>query len=345
MVGLKEIKGVAKLWAALIYGTVAVGGPATTLELQTNTKYNTADCISDNPYAASVIDLKAAEKWTVENKAGGMPYMGFNMDLDGTGGSPKVGDNVAYNYTFDDNLFALSGFKKDGTFDASGYATAPAIDGNTNKELPGTNVSATKTVLGPKGYTADAGTKTVTYLNSVNGLGEIVVKGDAVLVLSGPANLGNGDGVKLSFVDSVSKLTVVLAESTSTTIKFANADNNIAAKENLDPTENASGVGYSPDRLTITSSQKPDFILRVGAQQAVAAIVKIPNGKVSVDCQDNNKANQFRGQLIADKISLSGTTYLDIFYDINLGGVIKNKPALTLASWKQILASGFSANL
>ena len=47
-----------------------------------------------------------------------------------------------------------------------------------------------ETVLGPKGYTANAGTKTVTYLSSVNGLGEIVVKGDAVLVLSGPANLG-----------------------------------------------------------------------------------------------------------------------------------------------------------
>jgi hypothetical protein len=346
MVGLKAKNGTATLYSSLIYGTVAVGGAKTTLNVVANTKYGTAECISNNPYAACVIDLKAAAKWESENTAGGKPYMGFNMDPDSTGG-PKIGDNVAYNYTFDDNLFALSGFKADDTFDASGYTKVKAIDGNNNKELPDANVSTTKTVLGPTGYTANAGTKTVTYLNSVNGLGEIVVKGDAVLVLSGPANLGNGDGVKLSFVDSVSKLTVVLAEATTTTIKFANADNNISDRENLDPAKNPGKgtVGYSPDRLTITSIKNADFILRVGAQQAVAAIVKIPKGKVSVDCTDNNKANQFRGQLIADKISLSGTTYLDIFYDINLGGAIKNKPALSLASWKQIVPSGFAQAL
>lgn len=357
MVGLKEINGTATLWGALIYGTVAVGGAPSTLNVAANPKAGASltEWPSQNYYACNVVDLAAAKKYRDEDKAGGYnPYMGFNMDLAASGGTQAgrpLGDNVVYNYTFQDDLFALSGFNTDAqgnytTFDTSGYLAVGAINGNNNKPLDAMNASTTKTVLGPAAYKAGDGTKTVAYLQSVAGLGEIVVKGQAVLILSGGANLQNGDGVKLSFVDNVSSLKIIFADSNTYDIKFANADNNIADKENLQTSsENRSGVGYSPDRLEILSSQAANFNMRIGAQKDVAAIVKIPNGKVSVDCQDQNKSHQFRGQLIADMIELLGTTYLDIFYDINLGGGGGTKPVLVLASWKQILPSVFAAQL
>ena len=345
MVGLKDVNGTAKLDASLIYGSVMVGGAQTTLDATPNAKIGDSKYISNNPYAACVIDLQASKKWAGEASVGSsLPYMGFNFGTSETGtGATNLGDNVVYDYAFDDKLFELSGFKADGTFDTTGYEATTAL--GDGKNFPNQNGNVTKTVLGPTNYTANAKTKTVTTLDSVNGLGEIVVKGDAVLVLKGPANLSSPPGIKLSFVDSVSTLTIVLAEATTTTISFANGENNINNNDNLDPTKNPAGVGYKPDRLTITSSQNANFIMRVGAQRSAAAVIKIPNGKASVDCQDNNSSNQFRGQLIANEIEISGSTYLDIFYDINLGGVKKDKPALALASWKQILPSSFSQAL
>ncbi len=340
MVGLRAVNGKAKLWSSLIYGTVAVGGGKETLEFAENSKINTSEWVSDNPYAACVIDLTAAAKWKKDydgNKKAA--YMGMNKDTLSPSGQTYVGDNVVYNYTFEGDPFALTGFDAAGKFVTDGIAEAKAKDGHTGEDLLASGGKATKTLIGV------AKTKTVTTLTSVNGLGEIVVKGDAVLVLSGPSNLDGGDGIKLSFADSDSKLTMVLVDTNTATIKFANADNNIAGKDNLDPDNNKAGVGYRPDRLTIMSSAAVSLKLRIGATKAVAAVVKIPNGEVQVDCQEGGKAIQFRGQLIADKINLDGSTHLDIFYDVNLGGKPKDTSGLVLASWKQILASGFSAQL
>lgn len=350
MVGLKSVNGKATLYSALIYGSVAVGGSASTLSVVGNPKNgcSATEWPSHNPYACSVIDLAAAQEYQKSN-ANAYGYMGFNLDPAGTGG---LGDNVVYNYKFNDAIFQLSGFKTDAqtgaytTFDTTGYTTVSAVNGNTGKALDSMNANCSQTVLGPSEYAANAGTKTVSYLANVNGLGEIVVKGDAVLILSGGANMNNGDGVKLSFVDSTSKLTIVLADSSGYNIKFANADNNIAKQDNKEgETINVPGVGYNPERLTITSSQSPTFKMEIGSQKDAAGIIKIPNGTVSIVCQDQNKSHQFRGQLIADSIDLSGTTYLDIFYDINLGGGGTTKQKIALASWKQILPSDFAAQL
>jgi hypothetical protein len=350
MVGLRAVNGKATLWSALIYGSVAVGGDATTLSVVSNPKKGCSanEWPSHNPYACSVIDLAAAKEYQKSN-ANAYGYMGFNLDPAGTGG---LGDNVVYNYKFSDSIFQLNGFNTDPktgaytTFDTTGYTQVAAINGSTGKALDSMNANSSQTVLGPTSYNANDGTKTVAYLSNVAGLGEIIVKGDAVLILSGGANMGNGDGVKLSFVDSTSKLTIVLADSSGYNIKFANADNNIAKKDNIEGESlNASGVGYQPDRLTITSSQSPTFKMEIGSQKDAAAIVKIPNGTASIVCQDQNKSHQFRGQLIANSIDLSGTTYLDIFYDINLGGGGTTKQKIAVASWKQILPTAFTAQL
>jgi hypothetical protein len=348
MVGLRAVNGTATLCSGLIYGSVAVGGNASTLSVVSNPKNGCSanEWPSHNPYACSVIDLAAA-----------YGYMGFNLDPAGTGG---LGDNVVYNYKFSDSIFQLNGFNTDPqtgaytTFDTTGYTQVAAINGNNGQALESMNANSSQTVLGPSSYSANDGTKTVSYLSNVAGLGEIVVKGDAVLILSGGANMVNGDGVKLSFVDSTSKLTIVLADSKMYDIKFANADNNISDKDNIEdadkkknglPCTNIAGKAYNPDRLTITSSESVKLTMRVGAQKDVAAIVKVPNGIASIDCQDGDKSHQFRGQLIANTIELTGTTYLDIFYDINLGGGGDTNPKITVASWKQILPSAFTAQL
>lgn len=349
MIGLKDVEGKATLYSSIIYGTVAVGGDASTLAVTANPKAGESDAEwpSRNPYVCSVVDLAAAKKGLEENAEGtANPYMGFNMDVEGVAG---LGDNVVYNYQFSSGLFSLPGFKTDSDgnytdFDTTGYAAVAAIDGN-NKKVLGENSNTTKTVLGPENYAKGDKTKTVAKLKAVQGLGEIVVRGEAVLILEGGANMNNGDGVKLSFADSDSKLTIVLADSAGYNIKFANADNNIADKENLDPTGNPSGVGYKPERLVIASSQSPNFKMEIGSQKDAAAIVRIPNGTVSVVCQDQSKSHQFRGQLIADKIDLSGTTYLAIFYDINIGGGDSTGAGITLAKWRQILPSVFAAQL
>ncbi len=348
-IGLKDVNGKATLYGCIIYGTVAVGGSATTLTVTANPKTgkSASEWPSQNPYVASVIDLAAAAKYT-NSASTANPYMGFNMDSEGTGG---LGDNVVYNYAFPSDLFSLTGFLKDPvsgaytTFDTSNYTATKAINGHNNKELDSMNANSSKTVLGPSNYKAGDNTKTVTSLGNVAGLGEIVVKGDAVLILTGGANMNNGDGVKLSFVDSTSKLTIVLADSSSYNIKFANADNNISDDDNLDKTNNIKGVGYKPERLLITSSQAAAFKMDIGSQKDAAAIVKIPNGTVSVVCQDQNNSHQFRGQLIADKVDLTGTTYLDIFYDINTGGGGGVGAGITLSRWQQIMPSAFTAQL
>ncbi|HLP09791.1 MAG TPA: hypothetical protein VK178_16650 [Opitutaceae bacterium] len=349
VVGLKAVNGTAHLYSALIYGTVAVGGAAGTLSVESNPKKGCSptEWRSQNPYVCSVVDLNAAQNYyTPQDGVQTInPYMGYNLDRQGTGG---LGDNVAYNYQFDDDLFALTGFTtdKDGktVFDTTGYKEENARNA-TGQPLPAQNANVSKTVLGPEKYDPEKGARTYTKLENVSGLGEILVKGDAVLFLSGTANLTNGDGIMLSFADSTSKLTIVAQDMGQLNIRFKNGDNNISNGDNLDPTNNKSGVGYSPDRLVITSSGSTQVKLDIGNGQNAAAIVRVPNGSIEVVCQDNNTSNQFRGQLIADRIGLSGSTYLDILYDINLSKKGSTKTGITLGGWRQILPSAFNAQL
>jgi len=94
-----------------------------------------------------------------------------------------------------------------------------------------------------------------------------------------------------------------------------------------------------------TSSGKGKLKINTGTAGDAAAILKAPNGEITIVCQSTEKLNQFRGQLIADSIELNGSTYLGIFYDINLGGGGTTKQKIALASWKQILPSDFAAQL
>jgi len=365
MVGLKSTSGTATLQSGIIYGSVAVGGGLGSLEVVSNPKNNTSttEWPSHNPYACSVIDLAAAAAYRTSNTAETANWgsMGYNIDPSGTGG---LGDNVSYNYKFNDSIFSLDGiFNKDPSTNL--YTTPittdrtelPAYDGATpatvdpvtkiatySNALASSNTNATKTVLGPNNYTANSGVKTVTRLSNVTKLGEIVVKGDAMLVISGTANCDTTDkAIKLSFADSTSKLTIVYTDDAN--FMFENANNNVSSNDNFEPTTNTNGTAYSPDRVMFTSSGKGKLKINTGTAGDAAAILKAPNGEITIVCQSTEKLNQFRGQLIADSIELNGSTYLGIFYDINLGGGGTTKQKIALASWKQILPSDFAAQL
>lgn len=339
-IGVKDSTGTANIYSAIVYGNIVTGGDRSSLILQNNTKYGTKQCTSGNPYACTLVDIDSAAAYYKNNTAN-IGYTGFNIS--DTGG---VGDNISTNFKFNDSDFNIDGFNTDGSYNTDGLIQTRLTydkDGTKLVDSSNANLNKNKVYIGPSNYTSGSGTKSYTVVDNVNDMEEIVIRGQAVLIVGNNMNNAN---LKLSFVDDQSTLTLVLGNTSTSngtyTLMTQNELNNIAPDDNMQGVnQNIQNADYIPSRFKIESAGTPTVWFRVGNKSRASAVIKVPNGKAYIDCQSASRRNQFRGQLIADDVTILGNCCLDFFYDVQLGKSKDTKSKLSLTSWKQILPSTY----